>query len=194
MGPIFRAKEFIERSLQPVIRALAAVDSNPNHYTLAGCVLAIASPLAAVAGHPLVSLLLMALSGAFDAIDGMVARYTGRASRIGSILDSVLDRVSDSAYHLTLLIIGIDPVVVVASLGGALTTPYVRAKGEAIGIKMAGRGVLERPERTLLILAVASLAAAGHSGPASYLAALMAALSWVTVAQRLSLILHSVKA
>ena len=40
--------------------------------------------------------ILIWIAGFFDALDGSVARHTGRATKFGSFFDSVLDRYSDS--------------------------------------------------------------------------------------------------
>ena len=134
---------------------LARASSNPNHYTLAGVAAALGAVLAAYAGLGPHSVALMLASGALDALDGLVARYSGRASRAGAFLDSAADRVSDSLYHLALALLGVDPIPVIASLSASLTTSYIRARGESLGVGVAGVGLVERQERVVFILAVA---------------------------------------
>jgi len=185
MGVLSRLKPRIEERLRGALLGLAGVHGNPSTYTVAGAVLSVASPLAVAAGYPLLAPALAGLGALMDAVDGMIARVTGRASRRGSLLDSVLDRVSDSSYSLALLLLGVNPLAVLLAATGSLVVPYVRAKAEALGIELAGRGVLERPERTLLYLAAITLASLGFNGPALAVTAGIAALSWATAAQRL---------
>lgn len=184
MGVLSRLKPRVEESLGSLVSRLASMHGNPNTYTIAGAVLSVASPVAAM-GEPLLAPLLAGLGAAMDALDGMIARAAGRASTRGSLLDSVLDRVSDSAYAAALLILGVDPLAVLAAATGGLLVPYVRAKAEALGVRLAGRGLLERPERTLLYLAAITLAALGWGTAAMAATVTIAVLAWATAMQRL---------
>jgi phosphatidylglycerophosphate synthase len=99
------------------------------------------------------------LSGFCDFLDGQVARRGGKVSEQGGILDSFLDRISD-AFVLggTLFFYRMDPLPFLLALSALIVSfliPYLRAKGEAVGIPMA-IGVLQRQER-VLILSVAFL-------------------------------------
>ncbi len=185
MGVLSRLKPRIEGSLRGFVGVLAGLHGNPNTYTVLGAVLSVSAPVAAAAGFSLFVPLLAGLGAAMDAIDGMIARVAGRSSRRGALLDSVLDRVSDSSYAAALLLLGVDPVAVVAAVTGSLVVPYVRAKAEALGVELAGRGVLERPERTLLYLVALVLAALGFTGPALAVTVAIAVLAWATAAHRL---------
>jgi len=162
---------------------LARASSNPNHYTLAGVAAALGAVLAAYAGLGPHSVALMLASGALDALDGLVARYSGRASRAGAFLDSAADRVSDSLYHLALALLGVDPIPVIASLSASLTTSYIRARGESLGVGVAGVGLVERQER-VVALALVGLAAVYYPGLAGPAAWALAFAGWATVAQR----------
>ena len=173
--------------------ALASLDPNPNHYTVAGAAMAAGSAASAYLGEPLVAVALAAVSALLDAVDGMVARAAGRVSRFGAALDSVLDRVSDFMYHAALMFMGVSPPLVMASLGGSMIVPYVRAKGEALGVAMAGVGLAERGERTLVLLASMAAAAAGFIGAAEVLVGLAAAASWLTAAQRVLALARSIR-
>ncbi len=184
MGVLSRVKPRIESALRSLVSRLAGIHGNPDTYTLAGVALSLSAPLAVVLGYPLASPALAGLGAAMDAVDGMVARVSGRAGPRGALLDSVSDRVSDSAYAATLLLLGVDGLLVLAAATGSLVVPYVRAKAEALGVEMAGRGLLERPERTLLYLAAITAAALGHVSLSTVLAVAIAVLAWTTVVQR----------
>lgn len=185
MGVLSRLKPRIEGSLKGFVGVLAGLHGNPNTYTVLGAALSVSAPIAAAAGFSLFVPLLAGLGAAMDAIDGMIARVAGRSSRRGALLDSVLDRVSDSSYAAALLLLGVDPVAVVAAVTGSLVVPYVRAKAEALGVELAGRGVLERPERTLLYLVALVLAALDFTGLALAVTVAIAVLAWATAAHRL---------
>lgn len=95
---------------------------------------------------------LVILSGFLDMLDGAVARVTGTADRLGSFLDSTIDRFSDSSIIGGLILSGrvpIEPGLI--SLIGSLLTSYTRAKAESLGLEMSGVGLIERGERILII-------------------------------------------
>jgi phosphatidylglycerophosphate synthase len=100
--------------------------------------------------------ILVAVGGAFDVLDGFIARATGKRTTFGAFLDSTLDRYSDS-----LLILGVSwyfymindiagIVISACALVGALVTSYARARAEGLGIE-CNVGILERPERVVII-------------------------------------------
>jgi len=124
--------------------------------------------------------ILVLVSGFFDILDGAVARAAGTADRLGSFLDSTIDRFSDSAIIGGLMLSGrvsIEPGVV--SLVGSLLTSYVRAKAESLGLEMSGVGLIERGER-ILIIALSGLLNVIEIG-----IWVLAILSLVTIIQRI---------
>jgi phosphatidylglycerophosphate synthase len=102
----------------------------------------------------------LAASGCLDMIDGQVARKSGRTSLHGAFLDSTLDRWSEFAVYLGLMIHFADNQVMwiacALALGGSFMVSYCRARGEALGIALKDVGVMQRAER-LVLLIVASL-------------------------------------
>jgi archaetidylinositol phosphate synthase len=102
--------------------------------------------------------LLILLSGFLDIVDGAVARAKGLTSKRGAFLDSTLDRVAEVAIYLGILAGSLaDPTLVLLALSFSLLVSYTRARGEALGARLAGVGIGERSER-LIVLAVASVA------------------------------------
>jgi len=70
-------------------------------------VAASAVPAAAAGGRWLIAAgLLVGLSGLLDSLDGALAIGTGRASRRGFVLDSVVDRLTEVAYAAALWVAG----------------------------------------------------------------------------------------
>jgi len=105
----------------------------------------------------------IALAGAvFDMLDGRVARLRGRETKFGAYLDSTMDRYSDMLLYLGLLILyarlertGLMVLVWVAAFGSFMTS-YARARAESL-IPRCPVGLMERPERVVLIIAGALL-------------------------------------
>jgi CDP-diacylglycerol--glycerol-3-phosphate 3-phosphatidyltransferase len=95
-------------------------------------------------------------------LDGRVARLRGRETKFGAYLDSTMDRYSDMLLYLGLLILfarlertGLMVLVWVAAFGSFMTS-YARARAESL-IPRCPVGLMERPERVVLIIAGAIL-------------------------------------
>jgi archaetidylinositol phosphate synthase len=96
--------------------------------------------------------------GAFDLLDGEVARRTHRASIRGDFLDHVLDRYGDVVVVLGLAASGfaISWLALVA-LVSLLLASYIGTQAQAVGVGRIYRGLLSRVDRVLLLSAVAFL-------------------------------------
>ena len=152
-----RLRVSLESSLASLGKTASKVMPNPTAWTMIGLVLAVFSFIFYSAGRPLVAGLLLAASGFLDVVDGAVARATGRTSQRGAFLDSTLDRVSELLVFVGILIGRLaSPLLVVLALSLSLLVSYARAKGDALGVSLAGVGIGERSER-LVVLIVASV-------------------------------------
>jgi len=90
-------------------------------------------------------------------VDGRVARETNRVTRFGGFFDSVLDRYSDLALLVGLLIwygsihrFGYVVLTAIAMTASVMVS-YVRARAENT-IPMCKVGFMERPERVVLLI------------------------------------------
>jgi len=102
---------------------------------------------------PLASVLVL-LSGYLDALDGKVARLTGKSSRKGDFIDHVLDRYSD------VLLIGAiavsswcSPYLGLVAMVGVLLTSYMGTQAQAVGAGRRYAGLLGRADRMVLLIA-----------------------------------------
>ncbi len=128
---------------------ISALRITPNLLTLLGIVFAIA-----MAANPLAiwTIPLLVLSLYADGIDGSVAIFQNRASRFGSILDSVADRISEALWFYVAYRIGAPAWVVLATYVIASTQEYARARLGGLGIKDVGVVTpAERPVRASFI-------------------------------------------
>ena len=169
---------YLEVPLAPVLKK---IPFHPNAITVAGFVVTLCAAVA-LAFHAVLGGVLLLLGGAFDSIDGMVARTNGKASSFGAYLDSVLDRYSDAflffgiAYYLRNDLTGV--FLSMGSLIGSLAVSYARARAEGLGVECKV-GIMERPERIILI---AMGALTGYLVP---MLLVMFVLTNVTVVQRM---------
>ncbi len=121
--------------------------------TALGLVVAAAAVLPARAGSSwlLLAGVLVGLSGLLDSLDGALAIGTGRASRRGFVLDSVVDRLTEVAYAGALWVAGA-PGWLAVSFGALCWLPdYLRARAGQAGVRETGDiSVWERPTRVLM--------------------------------------------
>ena len=182
-------KKRFEEITQPIVKPLADIGVTPNHVTILGVLVACLTAwlywtwdgdrlrLVTAAATLL-------LSGLLDAVDGVLARSSGNASKFGGFLDSVADRYSDALAFSGLVLGGLcDAWVGLAALVGSLMVSYCRSRAEAEGVKMAGVGLAERAER-MLLLAALSLASYWWLPTLNVGIAVLAALAHLTVVQR----------
>jgi CDP-diacylglycerol--glycerol-3-phosphate 3-phosphatidyltransferase len=94
---------------------------------------------------------LVGLSGLLDSLDGALAIGTGRASRRGFVLDSVVDRLTEAAYAGALWAAGA-PGWLAAAYGALCWLPdYLRARAGQAGVAETGAlSVWERPTRVVM--------------------------------------------
>ena len=180
----------VEGHFQSSAKSFNKAGFTPNAITAVGFLLTLVASTFYAAGLGSLGLLtgavLTLLVGAyFDAVDGAMARRFHQISKIGGILDSVLDRVGETALYAGLAIGNLVPGwLSLWALSASLMVSYVRARVDVEGVKLKGVGLAERPER-LLILIVATILAAFNSMSLAFGIVLVAILSTVTVVERL---------
>ena len=152
----------IGRRLDPYIRyaieKTLGGHGNPNLFTLMGLGATLLASFLIVKGFWFLAGLGIIVSGLFDLFDGVVARNLGKVTRFGGFLDSVVDRYSDLALLLAVLIYYLNndnsAYVILASFAsmGTALIPYARARAEAAHIQCSA-GLMERAERMILLSA-----------------------------------------
>ena len=152
------ARTWGSRLLVPIARLLARLGFTPNALTLLGLALTLGVAVVLALGHTTLGGWLFLLAGAFDALDGTLARLTNRKTRFGAFLDSTCDRYADAAILMGMMIPFLrsgqhTPVILaVASIVGSVLVSYTRARAEGLGLECKV-GLLTRLERFLLIAA-----------------------------------------
>ena len=157
-----RFADRVRGQLGPLGRIVAKTHLTPNAITIIGLILNVGVAAVIASGNLVLGGVLVLLAGGFDALDGAVARATGKTSQFGGFLDSTLDRYSEAVVfaglliHLTRTDAGTIPVLLTyATIVGSLMISYTRSKAEAIGIR-GDVGIAQRLER-IIILALALL-------------------------------------
>ena len=171
-GTVWQRSEFATltyRGFLALGRALARAGVSANALTYASLVFALGGCLAAARGYFVPAALAIVVGGVCDALDGVVARSTNTTSRYGALLDSTIDRVSDtlpllgiSVFHAHFPVLALLPGL---ALIGTIVIPYARARTEALGAKLPSL-FMRRPERVVLLVACLLLGG-WHAAPGS---------------------------
>ena len=176
----------------PIARVLLKAGLTPDSMTVIGTVASVASAVALFpTGHLFVGALLIWLFVMFDMIDGAMARERGGGTRFGAVLDATCDRIADGAIFAALgwwSVVHEDHRVLFVGLMICLVTSqvisYAKARAEASGLDGNG-GLIERPERLIIILVGAGLSELGMPWLIHVAVWLLAVGSVVTVGQRM---------
>ncbi len=148
---------FFGRIIQAIVSALALSRVHPNVLTFIGLLINIWAAVLFSYGKFVPAGLVVIGAGLFDMVDGRVARETNRVTRFGGFFDSVLDRYSDLALLVGLLVYYASinrffyVVLTAIVMTGTVLISYARSRAENT-IPKCKVGFLERPERVVLII------------------------------------------
>jgi CDP-diacylglycerol--glycerol-3-phosphate 3-phosphatidyltransferase len=153
-----RARQFAER----LVRPLAALGLTPNMATFLGFLFSCVTAVVLATGNLRIGAVMILLSGAFDMVDGALARVRNQKTTFGAFFDSTLDRYSEAVVLLGLIVFALNAptlpqrnwIIVLAYVAGigSLMVSYTRARAEGLGLD-AKSGLLARPERVILLAA-----------------------------------------
>ena len=148
---------FCDKILVAIVRMLALARIHPNMLTLVGLAINIVAAALLATGQFRTAGFVIMGAAVFDLVDGRVARLTNRVTRFGGFFDSVLDRYSDLALLMGLLVYyaSINRFFYVVLTGIVMTASvmvsYTRARAENV-IPRCKVGFMERPERIVLFI------------------------------------------
>ena len=147
----------VDFALAPVARKI--INVNPNTISWIGLILALlCGAIFYLSGDAdrtwllLVGALMVIVSGYFDALDGKVAKLSGKAGPKGDYLDHVFDRYADVFMIGGVAFCGYwcDPYLGMLALVGVLLTSYMGTQAQAIGAPRLYAGLLGRADRVVL--------------------------------------------
>ena len=88
-----------------------------------------------------------------DGVDGQVAIARNLATKQGSVIDSLSDRIVEFIWALALYLFGLNPILVAIFIGIAWLQEYLRARAGGLGYKKIGIvTVSERPTRAIFVI------------------------------------------
>src|SRR5215831_6992234 len=149
--------KFFGAIINRIVRWLALSKIHPNVLTFIGLVINIWAAWLFAQGSFFWAGVVVIGAGVFDLVDGRVARATRQVTRFGAFFDSVLDRYSDLALYMGLLVYYASInrffyiVLTAIAMTGSVMVSYTRARAEN-SIPKCKVGFLERPERIVLVI------------------------------------------
>ena len=173
----------------PVVKLLSRTQITPNSLTVTGFLVSVGAAAAIAESLLLVGGLLVLFAGLFDLLDGPLARTKEQVTKFGAILDSSLDRLSEAAVLLGVLIYFVSadhswgPALAFAALIGSFMVSYTRARAEGLGIDCEV-GFFTRAER-VVVLAAGLIIGQWLEEAIPVVLALLTALCLLTFIQRL---------
>src|SRR6204780_1239415 len=170
-----------DKIIRLIVHGLALSKIHPNVLTFLGLLINVGAAFLLAVGQFRWAGVVILGASVFDMVDGRVARETNRVTRFGGFFDSVLDRYSDIALLIGLLVyygsinrpwyVVLTAVVMAASV----MTSYARARAENT-IPSCKVGFMERPERVVLLIIGALF---DHMAPVLWVIAVLANITVV---------------
>ncbi|WP_218258696.1 archaetidylinositol phosphate synthase [Saccharolobus shibatae] len=179
-----RIRRQIKRIIEPLAKTLAKFGISANFITLLGLIFAIVYYFEIMRTNTALGIVFLVISAIMDGIDGELARISNTASPLGSFLDSTLDRIEDILYISAFIFLGFTSYLVAIAVGLSLTISYIRAKAESLGLKMEGRGIIERGERIIFVFIILLFYIIVSKQISLYVFYLFLLLTAITVIQR----------
>ena len=147
-------REKLETKINNIAKIFIKIGIPPWIVSLTGLIIIIISSIILLIDKStqgiIISLVIFLIGNAMDALDGPIARLTGKTSKWGGITDSTLDKIGETIYPYTLGYTGIAQwSLIYIYIVTAILISYLRARGEAEGIYMRGIGLMERAERII---------------------------------------------
>lgn len=180
--------DLARRVAEGIVTPLARLGVSPNALTLAGFLLNLVTAVVIASGHLTWGGVLVLFSGAFDMLDGALARVANKKTVFGAFFDSTMDRISEAALFFGVLLYyyqhGRSLLALTLTYGaviGSLMVSYARARAEGLGLECKV-GLFQRPER---VVALGLGLLLGRPALEIAIAAL-AIISSITVVQRIA--------
>lgn len=192
-------KPQVTRLINPVVKGAVRIGITANGVTITGAIGTVGSALYFYPrGDFFVGTLVICFFALSDLFDGAIARLSnGTGTTWGGFLDSTIDRVTDAAILIGVLLYIADrdstaAILILISLVTGGLIPYIRAKAESMSIECSG-GIAERTERIVISLTAIGFYGLGIDAALFVGFGLLSALGVITVAQRMVIVYRALK-
>ncbi|MBU0953425.1 MAG: CDP-alcohol phosphatidyltransferase family protein [Nanoarchaeota archaeon] len=190
---LYRSRDRFKQFSVKVGILFARIGLSPNQWTLISIVPIAVAFFYLISEQFLKAAVFLAIAAFIDVVDGAVARVTGRVTKLGAYLDTMVDRYIEGAVLFGLLFASLPRVYapmegwIFLLLFGAIVTTYAKAAAKEKDITQTEirGGILEHTDR-MIVLFVAILAAAFFGKLVlSYAIIVLAILANISALQRM---------
>jgi len=161
---IYGIKPWFQKQLQPIVKALWHVHPDVLTWGALGVSLTAAVVLNSAYEQPLLAIVavpLLFLRLALNALDGMLAKQTGKARPAGEVINELSDRLSDVAIFLSFAFWpDVKIHLVLLAIIAMLIVSYVGVLGKAVGAEREYGGLLGKAGRMILLMVACVIYAA----------------------------------
>jgi CDP-diacylglycerol--glycerol-3-phosphate 3-phosphatidyltransferase len=185
------ARAVVAYGVDPTARFLLRLGVSPNAVTVAGTVGVLVGAYFGARGHLFWGTWVVTACALTDVLDGTMARMRGGSGKFGALLDSSMDRIADGAVFGGVVFYMASEhnpyggtIAALISLAAGQVVSYVKARAQSLGLN-ADVGIAERLERLVILGIGGLLGSAGLDWGLPAALWVLAALSVITVFQRL---------
>ena len=163
----------VRAAITPIALAAGKVGLTPNALTVIGFLISCVAAFVLGTQNWVAGAALVIFGGAFDMLDGGLARAQNRVTRFGAFLDSTLDRWGEGVVYIGIVAgcskagFTFGEVAAVAAAVTSFQVSYTRAKAESLGLH-GEVGIAPRAER--LVVLTVGLVLAGLDGGVGFMA------------------------
>jgi CDP-diacylglycerol--glycerol-3-phosphate 3-phosphatidyltransferase len=182
-----RARKFFDAVFVALAKFFLHIKLKPNHITFAALIVGLASGFMLYFGCVILAIVLLWISGLLDAVDGSMARLSGKASLGGAMFDIVSDRIVELAIFWALILHHSESLIAMLALLSAILISMTVFLTTGMLAEKSGKksfyyqaGLMERTEGF-----IASSAMMLFQNHLTLIAFIYAALIGVTIVQRL---------
>jgi phosphatidylglycerophosphate synthase len=189
-------REKFKKIEEEIGRIFSKLGPSPNQYTLNSIVFGIFCFVSLIFKNFVLALIFFLISAILDFIDGAVARYSGKVTKVGAYLDTISDRFVEGLIFLGLLSLPLPKFIIEAkywiflSFFGSLMTTYAKAaaKEKELVVQELKKGFFGRGER-MFLLSITIFLGIFNQNLMIYPISLLAIFSNLTAIQRIILAL-----
>ena len=156
-------RPFASKVIEPLADFLIRFEVSPDTVSIASLVCAFFAGLSFYYSPVAKELVLLAgilviFNSLLDALDGVIARKSNRATLRGDFLDHVIDRYSDVFIICSIFFAGyVLWQIGVAAIVGVLLTSYLGTQAQALNLGRYYGGIMGRADRLVVIILAAFL-------------------------------------
>lgn len=154
-------RPFASKVIDPLADYFVRYEISPNTVSIASLICAFFAGLSfyyspASREFILLAGILVILNSIFDALDGVIARKSNRATPRGDFLDHVIDRYSDVFIICSIFFAGyVSWQLGVTAIVGVLLTSYLGTQAQALSLGRYYGGIMGRADRLVVIILAA---------------------------------------